>query len=66
MGSSAVVYLLVFGLWKLLRRVRSLLRGACSDLEHWYHVDRFSVAPAQSAYPPRSGWLAGLGRLKDG
>jgi hypothetical protein len=47
MGSSAVVYLLVFGLWKLLREVRSLLRGACSDLEHWYHVDRFSVAPPQ-------------------
>lgn len=47
MGSSAVVYLLVFGLWKLLHGVRSLLRGACSDLERWYHVDRFSVAPPQ-------------------
>ena len=47
MGSSAVVYLLVFGLWKLLRGVRSLLRGACRDLERWYHVDRFSVAPPQ-------------------
>src|SRR5262245_43262640 len=47
MGSSAVVYLLVFGLWKLLRGVHSLLRGACNGLERWYHVDRFSVAPLQ-------------------
>src|SRR4030095_11359600 len=47
MGSSAVVYLLVFGLWKLLRGVRSLLRRACDDVERWYHVDRFSVAPPQ-------------------
>ena len=45
MGSSAVVYLLVFGIWKLLRGIRSLLRRACDDLERWYHVDRFSVAP---------------------
>jgi len=45
MGSTAVVYLLVFGLWKLLRGVRSLLRGACDDLERWYRIDRFSIAP---------------------
>lgn len=44
MGSSAVVFLLVFSIWKLLRGVRSLLRGACDDLERWYHVDRFSIA----------------------
>ena len=50
MGSTAVVYLLVFGLWKLLRGVRSLLREACDDLERWYHIDRFSIAlPTLSA-----------------
>jgi hypothetical protein len=35
------------------------------------HVQRFIQAlleeeVTESAYPPRSGWLAGLGRLKDG
>jgi hypothetical protein len=24
------------------------------------------IIPVESAYPPRSGWLAGLCRLKDG
>ena len=31
--------------------------------EHFLDQVRF---PRESAYPPRSGWLAGLGRLKDG
>jgi hypothetical protein len=26
----------------------------------------FDLTVKKSAYPPRSGWLAGLGRLKDG
>ena len=30
-----------------------------------YQIDTERTA-AKSAYPPRSGWLAGYGRLKDG
>ena len=29
-------------------------------------VDYYEQRIAKSAYPPQSGWLAGLGRLKDG
>ncbi len=47
MGSTVVVYLLVFGIWKVFRGMISLLRRACDDVERWYHIDRFSLAPPQ-------------------
>jgi len=55
MGSLAVVILLVFGISKLLRGIRSLLQSACDDLERWHHLDDRPYVPIAERSSAQAG-----------